>query len=245
MIVPDGPLYGFNFETLLTGTNPRRYWIEVATVAVAPCLELLLREPSAKPMERSLLAIGDADEWKPEFPKLESAANEIDRVQRAFGVQQPTLLTKANATAANFQKANPARFSHIQISAHATADQNAPLNSSIILSNGVLSAREILRTKVNADLVTISACSSVGAKNYAGEGLVGLVWAFLQSGAHSVIAGLWEVNDYSSPQIMEGLYKGLAQGQRPADALRSAKLKLLEPGSKSRTQAIGDHFSYI
>ena len=31
---------------------------------------------------------------------------------------------------------------------------------------------------------------------------------------------------------MESLYAGLAQGQRPEDALRDAKLKLLEPGSK-------------
>ncbi|MCU1261959.1 MAG: Tetratricopeptide 2 repeat protein, partial [Bryobacterales bacterium] len=39
VIVPDGPLYGINFETLRSGS---RYWIEDSTIAVAPSLELLL-----------------------------------------------------------------------------------------------------------------------------------------------------------------------------------------------------------
>jgi len=75
--------------------------------------------------------------------------------------------------------------------------------------------------------VTISACNGAGTRAYAGEGLVGLSWAFLRAGAHYVIASLWEVSDASTPQLMDELYKGLSAGQDPASALRRAKLTLL------------------
>jgi len=83
-----------------------------------------------------------------------------------------------------------------------------------------------------ADLVTISACRSAGARSYSGEGLVGFVWAFLQAGARSVIAGLWDVTDSSTPGIMDVLYAQINQGRSPADALRQAKLALINsPGN--------------
>ena len=57
----------------------------------------------------------------------------------------------------------------------------------------------MLGIRLNAALVTISACRSAGARTYAGEGLVGLTWAFLEAGAQNVIAGLWDVSDRSPP----------------------------------------------
>ena len=41
-----------------------------------------------------------------------------------------------------------------------------------------------------------------GAKTYSGEGLVGLSWAFLRAGAHNVVAGLWDVTDLSTANLM-------------------------------------------
>jgi CHAT domain-containing protein len=128
----------------------------------------------------------------------------------------------------------------IHFAAHAEANSQSPLESAIILSkNGELSknggqfklyARDITGLKLSADLVTISACRSAGARTYGGEGLVGFAWAFLQSGAQSVIAGLWDVEDKSSSELMEKLYQGLATGLKPAAALRQAKLGLLRSG---------------
>jgi CHAT domain-containing protein len=61
--------------------------------------------------------------------------------------------------------------------------------------------------------------------------LVGLSWAFLRAGAHSVIGALWEVSDDSTPRLMDSLYKGMEDSQPPAAALRNAKLALLHsPG---------------
>ncbi len=126
----------------------------------------------------------------------------------------------------------------IHFAAHAEANSQTPLESAIILSNSggrfKLYARDIAGLKLSADLVTISACRSAGARAYGGEGLVGFAWAFLQSGARSVIAGLWDVGDNSSSRLIQDLYKGLASGSRPAAALRQAKLELLHSSGSYR-----------
>jgi len=80
--------------------------------------------------------------------------------------------------------------------------------------------------------VTISACDGVGKRAYVGEGLVGLSWAFLHAGAHSVIGALWEASDDSTPRLMDSLYSGIQEGDSPAAALRKAKLTLLHGDGK-------------
>jgi CHAT domain-containing protein/Tfp pilus assembly protein PilF len=234
LIVPDGPLCALNFETLPPpGGDPSRFWIRDATLSVAPSLNLLLAKRTAPIRTRSVLALGDAIEWNPDFPKLINAGKEIQSIERAFPAHM-TALTAAAATPVAYQQAHPGDYEYLHFAAHATANRDAPFESAIILSpangNGRLSVRDVLRTPLRADLVTISACRSAGARTYAGEGLVGLAWAFLQSGARQVIAGLWNVNDYASAKLMDGLYKGLAARCPPAEALRAAKLKLMSEG---------------
>ena len=56
------------------------------------------------------------------------------------------------------------------------------------------------------------------------------MWAFLQTGAQRVIAGLWDVSDRSTSQLMETLYARIQAGDTPAEALRQAKLTLIRAG---------------
>ena len=98
-----------------------------------------------------------------------------------------------------------------------------PAPSSSTLATSFRTAQHPLR----ADLVTVSACYSAGERAYSGEGLVGLAWAFLRAGAHNVIAGLWDVTDASTEQLMDRFYNELEKGISPGVALRTAKLSLL------------------
>src|SRR5262249_19048312 len=66
-----------------------------------------------------------------------------------------------------------------------------------------------------------------------GEGLVGFSWAFLRAGARRVIAGLWDADDRATGELMDRVYAGLAAGDRPARALRQAKLAMLHRGGAS------------
>jgi CHAT domain-containing protein len=115
------------------------------------------------------------------------------------------------------------------------------MQSAIILSNAPgrsfkLFARDIVQTKhrLNAELVSISGCYSVGKVRTSAEGLLGLQWAFMRAGAHQVVAGLWDVDDESSPKLMGGLYAGIVHGESAAKALRAAKLKMIHADQSHR-----------
>jgi CHAT domain-containing protein len=121
----------------------------------------------------------------------------------------------------------------VHFTAHAAANVESPLDSAIILSGDQtykLYAREVADLPLRAELVTVSACRSAGERAYSGEGLVGFAWAFLRAGARRVIAGLWDVDDRSTADLMEALYERLAAGDTPSRALREAKLTLLRRG---------------
>jgi CHAT domain-containing protein len=147
--------------------------------------------------------------------------------------------TGPQATPAAYLSSNPAQYAYIHFVSHAVASRMDPLDSAIILSGGnqsgdsfKLYARDIMQHPIDARLVTISACYGSGSRSYAGEGLVGLSWAFLRAGAHSVIGALWEVSDDSTPRLMDSLYKDMENGLPPAIALRNAKLALLHSRSR-------------
>jgi len=243
LIVPDGPLYSLNFETLPvaaaeTGAHPH-YWIEDATIAVTPALGLLGNpEQLLSSTPGSLLMLGDPVSPDPEFPKLMFAAKEMDSIEGLMPHARKTVLRGSDAKPAVWAQLEPAQFSLIHFAAHAAANREEPLESSVILSRDAgaasasykLRAMDLVKTPIHARLVTLSACKSAGIRIYAGEGLVGLASAFLEAGARNVIAGLWDVNDESGARMMTSLYAGLAAGKNPPDALHDAKLALIHAG---------------
>jgi len=236
VILPDGSLNSLNFETLIVSgpqaqTKPH-YWIEDVTLVTANSLALLSRSSlQLPPPNGRLLLVGDALAASPDFPPLPLAGKEVGLLENYFGPERRTELTGGKATATGFLSSQPEKFSFLHFATHGTASRTRPLESAVILSpegdSYKLYARDVVKHPLNAYLVTISACHGAGTKSYAGEGLVGLSWAFLRAGAHHVIAGLWEVSNASTPQLMDELYKGIHAGEDPATALRKAKLTLL------------------
>ena len=234
IVVPDGSLHELNLEMLPVSMDSPRYWIEDVTVAVAPSLALLqplgrLPRPPAR-----LLLLGNPVSPTPEFPPLPATEHEVDRIANLFQEESTTVLTGAKAHPAAYKEVAPGRFGLIHFSAHAVANRESPLDSAVILSPKAesykLYAIDVAALPLVAEVVTISACKSAGARTYSGEGLVGFAWAFLQAGARNVIAGLWDVSDRSTSELMIGLYEELAKGVRPPDALRAAKLALIQAG---------------
>ena len=108
------------------------------------------------------------------------------------------------------------------------------LQSRLGFGRSVGYAREVQDIPLTADLVTISACQSAGARTYPGEGLVGFAWAFLSAGAHNVVASLWDVSDQSTAAFMQALYSQVRKGAEPAAALREVKLGFLRSKDSRR-----------
>ncbi|HSY91727.1 MAG TPA: CHAT domain-containing protein, partial [Candidatus Binatus sp.] len=242
-IIPDGSLNNLNFETLIVDGPKPHYWIEDADLTNASSLRVLaasFNRANARETKRSgrLLLIGDSVAPSKEYPELPRAGQQMANVAKHFPATQEQIYDRTQATPAAYLAGNPEKFSYIHFVAHGTASRLSPLDSAIVLSKSAaeadsfkLYARDIVQNSVQhplrADLVTISACYSAGERAYSGEGLVGLAWAFLRAGSHNVIAGLWDVTDASTEQLMDRFYDELEKGATPDAALRAAKLSLL------------------
>ena len=235
-IVGDEGLSSLNFETLLVGAETPHFWIEDVTVTNAKSLRLLSVSGERLPRyaDRRILLIGDPVYRDEEYAKLANASAEVANIAGHFAADHRTVLTGAQASPDAYRSHQPGEFSYIHFVAHATANMTTPLDSAVVLSRSrddasayKLYARDILSQNLHADLVTLSSCYGSGQRQYTGEGLVGLAWAFLRAGSHHVIGALWEVSDVSTPQLMDHLYGELAKGSQPDAALRSAKLAML------------------
>lgn len=239
ILLPAESLYGLNFETLIVPEPNSHYWIEDVTVSEAGSLALLSagnQRPNSK--GDNLLLVGNPESPNSDFPPLAQAPVEMQKVSRHFSGAQQKVLEGKQATASAYLRSGPERFSYLHFATHGTASHMRPLESAVILSKEgdsyKLYARDIVAHPLNARLATISACNGAGTRAYAGEGLVGLSWAFLRAGARNVVASLWEVSDASSTaQLMDTLYGGLDHGEDPATALRNAKLFILKSNANT------------
>ena len=107
---------------------------------------------------------------------------------------------------------DPYRYIHFAV--HGLYDEEQPARSGIALSvragsreDGILQVREIMRLRLRAQMVTLSACQTGLGKMLAGEGVIGMSWAFLYAGADSVLISLWNVNDASTAELMKLVYR--------------------------------------
>lgn len=235
IVVADGKLHTLNFETLVVPGASRHYWIEDVTVMNAGSLQLLARSASKPKTSVRMLLVGNAP--NPAFPQLRYAADEMRRIERRF--PNPKVLEGPAATPAAYKAASPGTYDYVHFVAHGVPTRKRPLDSAVILARDASSsykllARDVVDQPLNARLVTISSCHGAGTRTYAGEGVVGLAWAFLRAGADQVVASLWEVNDAAAPQLMDAMYEGIRANRDPAVALRDAKLKLLRSGKLFR-----------
>ena len=76
-------------------------------------------------------------------------------------------------------------------------------------------------------LVWLGACRTGDGNLVEGEGMNSLSRAFAAAGAGGVVAGMWNMNDNASAEIMQLFYTQLSQGENAATALHNAKEEYL------------------
>jgi len=182
-----------------------------------PTLGILprLRQRSHVPLGPALV-VGDP------LDDLPYAEVEANGVAERFGTIP---LLGANAT----KSAVLTRFPDatlIHLATHAFFDADNPLESGIVLADGVLTAREVLQHRLQADLLVLSACESGQVGSLGGEELAGLSQAFLQTGVRSLLVSLWQVNDPATAALMQAFYTARQAGADKALALRQAMTQI-------------------
>ena len=110
----------------------------------------------------------------------------------------------------------------VLLAGHGLNVADHPLESFILChpdsgNDGRLMAADVYGMPVAADLVGLSACySGLSSRSpLSGDDLYGLQRAFLQSGANTVVSGLWDVYDETGPELMLGLLGGSGRWRKP------------------------------
>ena len=256
LISPDGPLHTLPFAALLHvepggGEQPLAARKPLSVVSSLSVLAELARRRTAPPLAPTLVAFGD-----PSYPAQGGGDVEVRSVLSRSGALEPLPATRAEvaAIAASFPRggattwlgasateehalAVPDGTSVVHFACHGLLDPDLPLSSGLALSipatpspgreNGLLQAWEVLeRLRLDADLVTLSACETGLGREVSGEGLIGLTRAFQYAGARSVLASLWPVADESTALLMEVFYRARLAGHPKDEALREAQMAL-------------------
>jgi CHAT domain-containing protein/Tfp pilus assembly protein PilF len=241
VILPDGPLHLLPFGAL-TAEQPsgRAYLVETHSLTRAASLTLLLARSSvrgSRPAGEGLVAFGDPrppQGLARAAPSLPGAREEVRRLGSLFeGGARVFVGAEADERRVK-SLAGQARYLHF--ACHARADDRFPLDSYLALAesrpdaaeNGRLHAWEIYEElRLDAEVVTLSACDSGVGPELAGAGLLGLTYAFQFAGARSVVASLWPVADRPTAALMGSFYTELRRGGDPAEALRRARVGML------------------
>jgi tetratricopeptide (TPR) repeat protein len=187
------------------------------------------------------------------YARLPGTRLEVQAIVSLF--DQPLVLLDTAASAPRLadlaQKDQLRPFRYLHFATHGEVNPHAALQSALILApdprpgttghtlanppalDSRLAAAQMLRWKLDADLVTLSACQSGLGKQAGGEGFLGFAQALFLAGARSVLVSLWKVDDTATALLMTRFYQNLL-GRRPglktplpkAEALREAKLWL-------------------
>lgn len=102
--------------------------------------------------------------------------------------------------------------------------------------NGLLTAEEILKLKLNAELVVLSACDT-GRGRITGDGVIGLSRSLISAGVPSAIVSLWAVPDAPTASLMTEFYQNLQQNPDKAQSLRQAMLSIMKQRPNPRDWA--------
>jgi CHAT domain-containing protein len=254
VVVPDGALHAFPFDVLVGQGGKDLVETHVVSFAPSATVFSILRARPGLSSERlPALAVGavgiaEDDQLRADgktrtrttrgffdtattaIPTLPATDREVESVRAAFGGRS-VVLKRGVATESRFKRQPLERFRILHLAVHGLVDAKFPERSALLLApspadheDGLLQIREIGALKLNADLVTLSACDTSLGRIEGQEGVANFVRAFMHAGARNVVSALWEVDDAMTATLMERFYFHLSRQSAPADALRSAKL---------------------
>jgi CHAT domain-containing protein len=151
---------------------------------------------------------------------------------RPVSGSQFDLLLGADANEAALKR-DLSQYRILHIAAHGHFDPDYPWFSGLVLSGdannaGFLNLVEIATLNLDAEIVFLSACQTAAGNVMQGEGIKSTARSFLLAGARSVVATQWPVMDEAAPIVATTFYQRLFDGLPPAEALRQAKITLLE-----------------
>jgi CHAT domain-containing protein len=197
--------------------------------------------------------------------RLPRTGSEVKAISELFA--KPLVLLRSQASEQRLDQLAAAdelkHFRYLHLATHGAMDRSRGLESAVFLADdklpdpieqmlankhlydGRLTAQEVVnRWKLDADLVTLSACETGLGKASGSEGFVGFSQALFLAGARSVVLSLWRVDDEATSLLMVRFYEnllgkrtGLQAPLSKVEALKEAKSWLRTLSDEERKKA--------
>ena len=235
IIVPDSCVYQVPFAAL--ADEGGKYLSETCRIRLVPSLTTLKLVQDSPPdyhSETGALIVGDPVVGKVIYKgrcrnmtPLPCARKEAEMIGGLLGV---TPLIGDSATKHSVLQAINS-VSLIHIAAHGDAERGeialSPKHPSRLPpfpreEDYLLTMADISKTRLRAKLVVLSCCHSARGQIRT-EGVIGIARAFLGSGARSVLAARWALDDTATEQFMTCFYKHLFRGESASESLHKAR----------------------
>ncbi|KAM7441679.1 hypothetical protein ABFA07_009319 [Porites harrisoni] len=246
IIVPDRHLYKIPFAALEDESG--KCLSESFRIRIVPSLttlKLIQDSPADYHSQSGVLIVGDPAVGDVLYKKilqrvsrLPFANKEAELIGKLFGTQP--LLGKQATKQAVLQ--NIHSVSLIHFACHGNAERGEILLAPPPLTDRtpqeedyLLTMENISKVQLRAKLVVLSCCHSAKGQISA-EGVVGIARAFLGSGARSVLAALWAIQDEATEHFMTHFYENLVHGESASESLQQAMKWMRENGFSEISQ---------
>jgi CHAT domain-containing protein len=178
---------------------------------------------------------------------LPDTAEELERMGRSLSPTGGTLKLRDLATEREVKTEALARYRVIAMATHGLVAGEfrglaepglvlTPPPTASVEDDGVLTASEVAKLKLNAEWVLLSACNTAsndGRPN--GEGMSGLAKAFFYAGARTLMVSHWRVPSRATVELTTDTVEQAAPKGSRAEAHRSAMLRMIESGDSERS----------
>ena len=168
------------------------------------------------------------------FVALPETREEVAAISRHFP-DRATILVGSEASEGELKGRDLAGYDYLHFATHGVLGGEIPgINEpSLVLAfeqgeNGFLTASEVSRLELDAELAVLSACNTGSGRYFRGEGLMGIGRAFMVAGSKQVLVSLWPVDSFATQALMESFYDRLARGESSSVALMEAQRELMQ-----------------
>ncbi|MEI6065592.1 MAG: CHAT domain-containing protein, partial [Pseudanabaena sp. ELA748] len=225
VFIPHQALFLVPFAALREQSG--KYLIEKQTITYSPSIQVLAYTEKLRdrPQGTGTLLVGNPTNNRRDLPNAEI---EVKAIAQFFKTK--AIIGKDATKAAILAKISDVRIIHL--ATHGDFNDTNGLESSIFFAYDgnksiSITAAEILKLNLKAELVVLSACNTAKGK-IAGDGVIGLSRAFILAGTPSIIVSLWSIPDAETGRLMPEFYQNLQNNRDRAQALRKAMLTTMQ-----------------
>jgi tetratricopeptide (TPR) repeat protein len=216
VVVPHGPLHQVPFGALFDGVH---HLVELVELTLSPSRTVWRRCQERAQLQTSTTDLVLGYNHGEQLPFVETEALVVARELTA-----PVYLGD-QARLERVTSSGQCRVLHLAV--HGQFRPDNPEFSALQLVDGALTAADVTGMKLQASLVTLSACETGVSRVSSGDELTGLITAFLMAGSTAVLASLWRVDDEATADLMARFYQGLLNGRGKAASLQGAQIDLI------------------